>query len=365
MMVQNGYGFVHYPLSPEGIESALAAVNSLHQITINQITFDCSVSNQLKQILARNSMDNNNSNGNNRNRNNNNRRMNNNNMNNQQQQENQRFQYVPPPIRGNNPRNNNNNMNSNNNNAGQFATPSYTPYAQPFPHQGYPQQQQQMRSHQQRSSYGVMQAPMGTPPMNYNSPREFHPQHHLGAASAEDFRGGNHATLTNTTLNRFENENNEFAYHRNSADSYLLSQQPQGGFERDENESRPSPLDRQRLLLQQQQNSFSTSGSSPRAELDYYTVTRPQGGGVESLSTYDSYPSPHSRPKTTTTEEFGEFGSESYRDSPHSVKARNNTEEFGEFGEFGESYPPAHAQTRNNTEEFGEFEQSSDAQNLF
>jgi hypothetical protein len=358
MMVQNGYGFVHYPLSPEGIESALAAVNSLHQITINQITFDCSVSNQLKQILARNSMENNN----NRNRNNNNRRMNNNN----QQQENQRFQYVPPPIRGNNPRNNNN-MNSNNNNAGQFATPSYTPYAvgqQPFPHQGYPQQQQQMRSYPQttgreRSSYG-----MQAPPANYNSPREFHQhQHHLGATSVEDFRGGNNATLTNTTLNRFENEN-EFAYHRNNPDAYLLSQQ-QGGFERDEHEARPSPLDRQRLLLQQQQNSFSTSGSSPRAELDYYTVTRP-GGGVESLSTYDSYPSPHSRPKTTT-EEFGEFGESSYRDSPHSMKARNNTEEFGEFGE---SYaPPAHSQARNNAEEFGdfggEFDQSPDTQNLF
>jgi hypothetical protein len=52
MSVQNGYGFVHYPLTPEGIQSALTAVNSLHQVTINQITFDCSISNQLNQILS-------------------------------------------------------------------------------------------------------------------------------------------------------------------------------------------------------------------------------------------------------------------------------------------------------------------------
>lgn len=51
MSVQNGYGFVHYPLTPEGINSALMAVQNLHQVTINQITFDCSVSNQLNQIL--------------------------------------------------------------------------------------------------------------------------------------------------------------------------------------------------------------------------------------------------------------------------------------------------------------------------
>jgi hypothetical protein len=52
MSVQNGYGFVHYPLTAEGINSALTAVKSLHQVTINQITFDCSVSNQLNQVLA-------------------------------------------------------------------------------------------------------------------------------------------------------------------------------------------------------------------------------------------------------------------------------------------------------------------------
>lgn len=54
MSIQNGYGFVHYPLTNEGINSALRAVNSLHQVTINQITYDCSISNQLKQVLSSN-----------------------------------------------------------------------------------------------------------------------------------------------------------------------------------------------------------------------------------------------------------------------------------------------------------------------
>jgi hypothetical protein len=52
MSVQNGYGFVHYPLTQEGINAALNAVQSLHQVTINQITYDCSISNQLNQILT-------------------------------------------------------------------------------------------------------------------------------------------------------------------------------------------------------------------------------------------------------------------------------------------------------------------------
>jgi hypothetical protein len=51
MCIQNGYGFVHFPLTAEGIESALRAVETLHQVTINNISYDCSVSNQLKQVL--------------------------------------------------------------------------------------------------------------------------------------------------------------------------------------------------------------------------------------------------------------------------------------------------------------------------
>jgi hypothetical protein len=52
MCIQNGYGFVHFALTNEGIKSAFHAVEALHQVTINQISYDCSVSNQLRQVLA-------------------------------------------------------------------------------------------------------------------------------------------------------------------------------------------------------------------------------------------------------------------------------------------------------------------------
>lgn len=52
MSIQSGYGFVHFPLSDEGVKSALAAISNLDGITINHITLDCSISNQLKQILS-------------------------------------------------------------------------------------------------------------------------------------------------------------------------------------------------------------------------------------------------------------------------------------------------------------------------
>lgn len=52
MCIQNGYGFVHFALSNDGIESALRAVETLHQVTINNISYDCSISNQLKQLLV-------------------------------------------------------------------------------------------------------------------------------------------------------------------------------------------------------------------------------------------------------------------------------------------------------------------------
>eukprot|EP01039_Chlorochromonas_danica_P005388 gene5388-5926_t len=53
MCIQNGYGFTHYPLNDQGIASALKAVSALHQVTIHSVTYDCSVSNQLKQLIAR------------------------------------------------------------------------------------------------------------------------------------------------------------------------------------------------------------------------------------------------------------------------------------------------------------------------
>lgn len=49
--MQNGYGFVHYAFSPDGIRSALTAVQCLHQVTIDRVTYDCSISHGLQQYL--------------------------------------------------------------------------------------------------------------------------------------------------------------------------------------------------------------------------------------------------------------------------------------------------------------------------
>eukprot|EP01031_Cornospumella_fuschlensis_P024800 gene24800-29965_t len=51
LRVQNGYGFVHFPFTPDGIRSALTAVQCLHQVTIDRVTYDCSISHALQQFL--------------------------------------------------------------------------------------------------------------------------------------------------------------------------------------------------------------------------------------------------------------------------------------------------------------------------
>lgn len=52
MQVQSGYGFVHYALTPEGIRSALMAVQNIHRKCIDQVTYDCSISRSLQEHLA-------------------------------------------------------------------------------------------------------------------------------------------------------------------------------------------------------------------------------------------------------------------------------------------------------------------------
>ncbi len=52
MRIQNGYGFVHYPLTQEGIQAAFNAVSSLHQVTIDRVTYDCSVSHALEEMIV-------------------------------------------------------------------------------------------------------------------------------------------------------------------------------------------------------------------------------------------------------------------------------------------------------------------------
>lgn len=49
---QCGYGFVHYSCSPEGIESALAAVAALNDTTIDGVCYKCSISHNLEKHLV-------------------------------------------------------------------------------------------------------------------------------------------------------------------------------------------------------------------------------------------------------------------------------------------------------------------------
>jgi hypothetical protein len=49
--VQSGYGFVHYSLTPEGIESALQAVQVMNRRTVETVGYECSISHGLKKVL--------------------------------------------------------------------------------------------------------------------------------------------------------------------------------------------------------------------------------------------------------------------------------------------------------------------------
>ncbi len=49
--MQTGYGFIHYPLSEEGITSAFEAVKSVHELVIDSVKYSCRVSHALEQYL--------------------------------------------------------------------------------------------------------------------------------------------------------------------------------------------------------------------------------------------------------------------------------------------------------------------------
>lgn len=49
--VQHGYGFIHYPMSKEGILSALRAIKTIHQVTIGPVTYDSTLGISLKEII--------------------------------------------------------------------------------------------------------------------------------------------------------------------------------------------------------------------------------------------------------------------------------------------------------------------------
>ena len=49
---QTGYGFLNYPLTDEGIESAIKASKIVRQVHINNVLFDCCLTWGLEQIIA-------------------------------------------------------------------------------------------------------------------------------------------------------------------------------------------------------------------------------------------------------------------------------------------------------------------------
>ena len=48
---QNGYGFVHFPLTDSGIHGAIRAAKSLHQVFINNVLYDCCLTWSLEAII--------------------------------------------------------------------------------------------------------------------------------------------------------------------------------------------------------------------------------------------------------------------------------------------------------------------------
>lgn len=49
--VQTGYGFIHYPLTEEGIACALEAVRSLHELVLDSVKYSCRLSHALEEYL--------------------------------------------------------------------------------------------------------------------------------------------------------------------------------------------------------------------------------------------------------------------------------------------------------------------------
>jgi hypothetical protein len=50
---QTGYGFLHYPLTEEGIESAVKAAKIVRQVHINHVLYDCRLTWSLEEIIHR------------------------------------------------------------------------------------------------------------------------------------------------------------------------------------------------------------------------------------------------------------------------------------------------------------------------
>eukprot|EP01040_Poterioochromonas_malhamensis_P001622 gene1622-1716_t len=49
--LQTGYGFIHYPLSEQGINAAVAAVRNLHEMVVGSIKYSCNISHGLDTLI--------------------------------------------------------------------------------------------------------------------------------------------------------------------------------------------------------------------------------------------------------------------------------------------------------------------------
>lgn len=49
--IHSGYGFVHYPMNDDGIRSALMAIDQLNHNTVNNVSFECTMSHGLKTYM--------------------------------------------------------------------------------------------------------------------------------------------------------------------------------------------------------------------------------------------------------------------------------------------------------------------------
>lgn len=51
---QSGYGFVHFAITPSGVESAICAASELNDMTVDNINYKCSISHNLNRRLSSN-----------------------------------------------------------------------------------------------------------------------------------------------------------------------------------------------------------------------------------------------------------------------------------------------------------------------
>lgn len=51
MKIQNGYGFIHFPLTKEGIIAAIEATNLIRQYTIDRVTYDSCLTRSLEIVI--------------------------------------------------------------------------------------------------------------------------------------------------------------------------------------------------------------------------------------------------------------------------------------------------------------------------